>query len=42
MYELKDSHFTIFDTQSMIIGGAVIIFGIIVFLFVRNKSRKKP
>ncbi|AXI00818.1 LPXTG cell wall anchor domain-containing protein [Sporosarcina sp. PTS2304] len=40
MYELKDSYFVIFDTQSMVIGGVAIALAVIGFFFFRNKRRK--
>lgn len=40
MYELKDSYFVIFNTQSLVIGGAAIGLAVIGFFILRNKRRK--
>lgn len=39
MYELKDSHFVILDTQTLVIGGAVIGFAVMGFFLLRSRKR---
>lgn len=39
MYELKDSYFAIFDTQSIVIISIIIAFTFIGFFYLRHKRK---